>query len=136
VNASGHSDVCVCVCVTAKPQGLRRGGVQGVTLGHPVGPAYAGHLGWGGGLLPEGDALPEGGGAPRRDVSFSEVYHLSGPVRGPSAALRPSRRGGEGECGGRWSTSPPSGAGAARARPAAPLTNTGIIRGGESSPNM
>jgi hypothetical protein len=27
----------VCVCVTAKPPGLRRRGVQGVTLGHPLG---------------------------------------------------------------------------------------------------
>jgi hypothetical protein len=36
----------------------------------------------------------------------------------------------------RWSTSPPSSAGAARARPAAPSTNTGVIRCGESSPNM
>jgi hypothetical protein len=45
-----------------------------------------------GGLLPEGDALPEGGGAPRRGVLSSEVDYLSGPVRGPSAALRPSRR--------------------------------------------
>jgi hypothetical protein len=61
VNASGHSDVRV--CVTAKPRGLRRRGVQGVTLGHPVGPAPAGYLGVGG-LLPEGNALPEGGGAP------------------------------------------------------------------------
>jgi hypothetical protein len=55
VNVSGHSDVCV--CVTAKPQGLRQRGVQGMTLGHPVGPASAGHLGVGG-------LLPEGGGAP------------------------------------------------------------------------
>jgi hypothetical protein len=82
VNVSGHSDVCV--CVTAKPQGLRRRCVQGVILGHPVRPARAGHLGVGG-LLPEGDARPKGAGPP------GEVfYHLSGPVRGPSAALRPS----------------------------------------------
>jgi hypothetical protein len=89
VNASGHSDVCV--CVTAKPPGLRRRGVQGVTLGHPVGPARAGHLRVGG-LLPEGDALLKGGGAPRRGVLSSKVDRLSGPVRGPSAALRPLRR--------------------------------------------
>jgi hypothetical protein len=43
----------LCVCVTAKPSGLKRRRVQGVTLGHPVGPAHAGHLGVGG-LLPEG----------------------------------------------------------------------------------
>jgi hypothetical protein len=43
MNASGHSDVCV--CVTAKPRGLRRRSVQGVTYGHPVGPARAGHSG-------------------------------------------------------------------------------------------
>jgi hypothetical protein len=84
VNASGYSDECV--CVTAKPRGLRRRGVQGVTLGHLVGPTPAGHLGVGG-LLSEGDALPEGGGAPRRDVLSSRVDRLSGPVRGPSAAL-------------------------------------------------
>jgi hypothetical protein len=76
----------VCVCVTAKPRGLRRRGVQGVTLGHPVGPASAGHLGVGG-FFPEGDALPEGGGVPRRGVLSSGVDRLSWPVRGPSAAL-------------------------------------------------
>jgi hypothetical protein len=75
VNASGHSDMCV--CVTAKPRGLRRRGVQGVPLGHLVGPALAGHLGVGG-LLPEGDALPEGGGALRRRVLSSGVDRLSG----------------------------------------------------------
>jgi hypothetical protein len=97
VNASGHSDVYV--CVTAKPSGLRRRGVQRMTLGHPVGPARAGHLEIGG-LLPEVDALPEGGGTPRRGVLSSEVDHLSGPVRGPSAALRPSRRCGRAYAGG------------------------------------
>jgi hypothetical protein len=89
MNASGYSDVCV--CVMAKPPGLRRRGVQRVTLGHAVGPARAGHLGVGG-LLPEGDALPEDGGAPRRGVLSSEVDCLSRPVRGRFATLRPSRR--------------------------------------------
>jgi hypothetical protein len=92
VNASGHSDVCV--YVTAKPQSLRRRGVQGVTLGHPVGPARAGHLGVEG-LLPEGDTLLEGGGAPRRIVLSSKIDHLSRSVRDPSAALRPQDVGGE-----------------------------------------
>jgi hypothetical protein len=69
----------VCVCVTTKPPGLRRRGVQGVTLRHPVGPARAGHLEVGGSLL-ACDALPEGGGAPRRGVLSSEVDRLSGPV--------------------------------------------------------
>jgi hypothetical protein len=35
----------------------------------------------------------------------------------------------------RWSTRPPSSARAARARPAAPSTITGVFRGGECSPN-
>jgi hypothetical protein len=58
------------VCVTAKPPGLRRCGVQGVTLGYPVGPARAGYLVVGG-LLPEGDALPDSEGTPRRAVLSS-----------------------------------------------------------------
>jgi hypothetical protein len=91
VNASGHSDVCV--CVTAKPRGLQRSGVSGVILGHPVSPVHAGYLGVGG-------LLPEGGGAPRRGVLSSGVDRLSGPVRGPSAALLPSRRCGRAYTGG------------------------------------
>jgi hypothetical protein len=69
------------------------------TLGYPVEPARAGHLGIGG-LLPEGDTVPDGRGAPRRVVLSSEVDRLSGPVRGPSAALRFSRRCGRAYAGG------------------------------------
>jgi hypothetical protein len=131
VNASGHSDVYV--CVTAKPWGLRRRGIQGVTLGHPVGPARAGHLEVGG-LLPEGDALPEGEGAPRRGVLSSGVDRLiRARLRPLRCALNLKRLW---ESVHKWNMSPLSSVGAERARPAAPSTNTGIIRGGESSPNM
>jgi hypothetical protein len=73
-----------------------------------IGPAHAGHLGVGG-LLPEGNAHPG-----------RVFYPLRWIVRGPSAAFRTSRRWG----GGRWSTSPPSSAGAAGLALAAPSTNT------------
>jgi hypothetical protein len=42
----------------------------------------------GGELLPEGDALPEGGGAPRRSVLSSEVDRLSGPVASGASGAR------------------------------------------------
>jgi hypothetical protein len=64
-----------------------------MTLVHPVRPARADHLG-AGGLLPEGDALLEGGGTPRTGVLSSEVDHLSRPNQSPSTALRLLRRWG------------------------------------------
>jgi hypothetical protein len=112
-----------CVCETVNPQSLGWCGVYGVT---------AGHLGVGG-CVPEGDALPEGECAPRRGVLSSKVDHLSGPDRGPSATPWPSGRWGEQD---RWSKSPPSSADAVTARLVASSTNTEVIRGGESSPNM
>jgi hypothetical protein len=76
----GRLCVCDCQATGLETTQCLRGDIR--SLGRP---ARADHLGVGG-------LLPERGGAPRKGVLSSEVDRLSGPVRGPSAALRPSRR--------------------------------------------
>jgi hypothetical protein len=104
VNASGPSDVCV--CVMTKP-GLRRRGVQGVTLGWRRPPERCSIL-W--------DRSSERA-RPRPLRCALALKTLWESVR-------------------KWSTSPPSSFGAAGLALAASSTNNGVIRGGESSPNM
>jgi hypothetical protein len=70
----------MCVCVTAKPQGLIRRGVHCVIFGYPVGLTHPGKLEVRE-FLPEHDAFHDSGVAPRKSVLSSEVDHLSRPVR-------------------------------------------------------